>query len=85
MDNAHEQAGSQAKLPPGFFKGVMPPDGVQLAIELWMHILGVDPVDQDRFVRRIRDAKIARGSLCGSTFIDSTHIRKLFSSGKGAD
>lgn len=66
------------KLPPGYYAGVMPPDGIQLAVELWMQILGVDELDRDRFVRRLREAKIARGSLCGSTFIDSTHIRRLF-------
>lgn len=83
MENTRAGNVCQAKLPAGLFVGVIPPDGTQLSIELWMAILGLADLDQDAFLKQLRKDKIPRVKFCGTTLIDATHIRRVIHCGRG--
>lgn len=83
-ENTPRQSGSQDfYLPPGLFIGVMPPDGTQLELSLWLKILSIPPEDEDAFVKQLRKDKIPHIKFCGTMTIDATHIRRVVHCGRG--
>ena len=93
MDNTRSKNPSQATspdspqftLPPGFFVGVIPPDGTMLILPIWMLILGLDDSEKDAFVKQINRLNIPKQAFCKQVVIDASHIRKLIAAGGKSD
>lgn len=83
MENTPKTKASQDKLPPGYHIGVIPPDGTQLSLEMWLMILGLTGLDSDAFVKQLRKDKIPRVKFCGTMVIDATHVRRVIHCGRG--
>lgn len=82
MENMPRQRTSH-DLPHGLTVGQLPPDGTQLTVELWLRILGLQPTEEDSFVKQLRKDKIPHIKFCGTMIIDATHIRRIVHCGRG--
>lgn len=83
MENTPRSHGSQYSLPSGFNVGVIPPDGTQLTIDVWLLILGLGLDEKDAFVKQLNKDKIPHPKFCGVMTVDATHIRRVVHCGRG--
>jgi len=72
-------------LPDGLSAGVIPPDGTQLALSVWLRILSIAEEDAGAFVKQLNKDRIPHPKFCGTMFIDSTHIRRVINRGRSQD
>lgn len=73
---------SKRNLPPGLSVGVIPPDGTQLSLSIWMQILEIDETEKDAFRKQLQRDGIEVKPFCRNPFIDSTHFRRVIFAGK---